>query len=116
MGMGALILLSAGPFVVWQVFACTVWEFADKKTINMIKVAGWFCNLFEPVSSKLSRHKEDGYVIVMMVWLGVCLPAWFFFELWHCCTFLREMGGGEMGGGGGVREEMGGKWEGGRWT
>ncbi|GMH87473.1 hypothetical protein TrST_g13281 [Triparma strigata] len=78
---GILILVPFGPFVAWQVFWCTVWEFVDKKSLNLIQLCAKASDVVGPKLKGLVRHPKDGFVIILLVYLGVFMPALFFYEL-----------------------------------
>jgi len=78
---GILILVPFGPFVAWQVFWCTVWEYFDKKSLNLIQLCAKASDMVGPKLKGLVRHPKDGFVIILLVYLGVFMPALFFYEL-----------------------------------
>lgn len=81
--MGLAMLAAFAPFVVWQIFWCTIWEFGDKKLVGGISAAMWFSERVGPKFSGMMRNPKDGFVVLLLIWLGIVMPAAFFFELWN---------------------------------
>ena len=79
--LGGLILVPFGPFVAWQVFWCTVWELVDKKTLGFINMCSRLSDYAGPVFGKLTRHPKDGFVVLLLIYLGVFMPTLFFYEM-----------------------------------
>ena len=84
--LGLLILVPFGPFVAWQIFWCTLWEFADKKLIGGIGLVQRFSEKVGPTFSGMMRHPADGFVVLLLLWLGVVMPCAFFYELRRSMT------------------------------
>jgi len=86
--LGSLILLVFLPYVAFQVAACTLWEFLDRKTIRMLHWCRKFSDWCGPKFHKAGyvARECDGFMVPVGIWLGVCLPAWFFYELWRAAT------------------------------
>jgi hypothetical protein len=87
---GLAFLIPFGPFVAWQIFWCSLWEFVDKKTINLSNDKGIIaraCDVINPHLARFTRHPKDGFVIILLVYLGALMPAAFFYELHHAYTF-----------------------------
>ena len=81
--LGCITLACFGPYVGLQVAACQTWEFLDVKTIGFIKLCSKFSEVVSPFCARFTRNKNDGFIIPLAIWLGVILPAWFFYELWR---------------------------------
>ena len=79
--LGCVILLPFGPFVAWDIFWCTAWEFVDKKTLGLIQMCAKLSDYVSPRLSALTRHPKDGFVVLLLVYLGVLYPALFFYEM-----------------------------------
>jgi hypothetical protein len=67
-----------------QVFWCTVWELGDKYTINMVGNIAKIADRINPMFSGLTRHPKDGFVVLLLIYLGLLMPSLFFYELWLC--------------------------------
>jgi len=78
--------MGAGPFIVCQVAACTAWQWLDKHTINMVAACSKFSEWATPKLGHLTKHPADGFVVPILVWLGVFLPAYFFYEFYLAVT------------------------------
>ena len=87
---GLCFLVPFGPFVVWQVFWCTIWELADKYTIGLSHDKGIIARQVEkinPFLARFTRNPKDGFVVMLLFYLGAFFPALFFHELYHAYTF-----------------------------
>lgn len=83
---GIALLALAGVYVAGQVAACTIWEAIDKRTVDMV---GWASKISQSLSHRwtgLVNHPADGFVVNLVLWLGVLMPAYFFYELYMAVT------------------------------
>lgn len=85
--LGVSTLVVFGPFVACQVVGCTLWEFIDKKTFNLIGNISWAVEKLNPITSRATKHSEDGYLSCLLLWLGVMLPGYFMYELHHAMEY-----------------------------
>eukprot|EP00937_MAST-01D_sp_MAST-1D-sp2_P002262 g2262.t1 len=83
LGLGYLLLLPVGPYVALQIAMCTAWEWLDKHSINMLACASRFSDAVSPHVAHFVRHPKDGFMVPTTLWLGVCLPLYFLYELRH---------------------------------
>jgi len=81
--IGYALLLPVGPYVALQIIMCSSWEWLDKHSLNGIKAAAWCSSKISPYFRRFVRHPADGFMMTTLLWLGVCLPAYFFYELQH---------------------------------
>ena len=85
---GAVVLVCFLPYVACQVVMCTAWEAIDKRTINMLGLCRKFSDWCGPKFHRMGvvAREADGFMVPVGFWLGVCLPAWFFYELHLAAT------------------------------
>lgn len=84
---GCTLLTLLGPYVALQVAMCSLWEFLDKK----LPYGGiWLCQKFSekvsPYCTWSVKNKNDGFVLPLFLWLGIGLPAYFFYEFYLAVT------------------------------
>lgn len=84
---GLALLLVFAPYVIVQVACCTLWEFVDKKTVNMIGLCGWLEQKLASTTKRFVRNETDGFIFLEFLWLGIALPAWFFYELHYAYNY-----------------------------
>jgi len=82
---GVTVLVTFGPFIACQIACCTLWEWVDKRTINLIGFSTRLAEAVSPVTNHFVKSEKDGFMVLMLVLQGVLLPAWFFYEL-HLAT------------------------------
>jgi hypothetical protein len=85
--LGIVMVACFGPYVIFQVAVCQLWEFVDKHTVGFIQICSRISDAVSPFFSRMTKSKEDGFMVPLFVWLGLVLPAWFFYELWHATTY-----------------------------
>jgi hypothetical protein len=89
---GCGLLLFAGPYVALQIFVCNMWNELDMRVLGMIPFVQRMSLKLAPYSQFLVKHKDDGFISHLLLWLGVVLPAWFFYELYHAHTYGLSLG------------------------
>ena len=83
---GCALLLAAGPYVALQIFACNVWNEVDMRFLGLVPFIQRMSLKLAPYSQFLVKHRDDGFISHLLLWLGVVLPAWFFYELYIAHT------------------------------
>eukprot|EP00928_Gymnodinium_smaydae_P047859 TRINITY_DN31973_c0_g1_i1.p2 TRINITY_DN31973_c0_g1~~TRINITY_DN31973_c0_g1_i1.p2 ORF type:complete len:506 (-),score=104.60 TRINITY_DN31973_c0_g1_i1:149-1666(-) len=85
--LGYSALLPVAPYVALQIVMCTAWEFIDEHSINLIKKVEALSAKISPNFRRFVRHPDDGFMMTLLIWLGVVLPAYFFYELHHALVY-----------------------------
>lgn len=71
--LGGGIFLSALPYLSAQIALCTLWEGADRRSLNLVglarRVASW--KGFEV----FMKNEGDGFIFPTMIWLSFFIPA-----------------------------------------
>ena len=86
--VGSLIFFGTLPFVVVQIVSCTLWELLDQQTLNVTGLATRFNTYADPYLAPWTHHPKDGFMVTTTLWLGVVLPAYFFYEAYTQATSL----------------------------
>ena len=66
-----------------------MWELGDKRTLDITSATGVIsrgADKLNPYVSRYARHPKDGFAVLLLLHLGVLLPAAFFYELHRACT------------------------------
>jgi hypothetical protein len=83
---GCVLLCVAGPYVALQIFMCNIWDQIDQRTIGLIPFIQKVSFKIAPYTRFIVKHDADGFIFHLFLWLGVVLPAWFFYELYLAAT------------------------------
>lgn len=86
--VGITILITSGPYLLLQMAAVTIWDILDRSTFNFVGFSKAISSKLSPFFSRFTRHPADGFMVVLMIWLGVALPSYFFVEMMN----VRENG------------------------
>ncbi len=83
---GAALLCVAGPYVALQIVMCNVWDQLDQRTVGLVPFLQRLSARLAPHARFVVKHKDDGFIFHLLVWLAFVLPAWFFYELYLAAT------------------------------
>ena len=70
------LLLAAGPYVALQIFACNVWNEVDARFLGLVPFIQRMSQAY-PYSQFLVKHRDDGFISHLLLWLGVVLRPGF---------------------------------------
>jgi hypothetical protein len=81
-----IILVLAGPYVAVQVICCNLWDQLDQKTVSVVGLVKRMSARLAPHTAFLMKNPKDGFIANSLILLGICLPAYFFYELYLAVT------------------------------
>lgn len=84
---GGLFFAFYLPIGIAALIVTFTWGFIDKWTINLRGWFGWFAKKCDPITTRFVKNPKDGFQVTTMIWLGVILPAWFFYELYRAVHY-----------------------------
>merc|ERR1719204_35288 len=87
MFLGTIFFLCCLPLGMISLTVAYGWGFVDKWTINLVGWAGWFSKKIEAYTLPFVTNKKDGFMVNTVVWLGMIVPAWFFYELYRTVNY-----------------------------
>jgi len=81
--LGMLFLFTIGPIVAFHIAVIQLWEFLDQKIFKGCYLLGKLSEKLSPITSSFVRYPEtDGFLVHFLIWLGLIMPAYFFYELY----------------------------------
>ena len=84
---GSLLLLLACPYVALQIIMCNFWDQIDKRFFRIIPYIQKLSRQSQSHMRSFVKHKDDGFIFHLLIWLGIILPTWFFYELYIAFNF-----------------------------
>lgn len=83
---GAGIFFTALPYMILQIILCTLWEGADRRSLDLVGCMRRIARL--KVFESFTQHTGDGFIVAALMWLGVVMPALCI----HEALYAREHG------------------------
>jgi len=84
--LSLVIIALAGPYVAVQIAMCTLWDFIDKKTVNMVELCKSLCVKTDRYFKQFCKNQKDGFMVNEAIILAIILPTYFFYELYLATT------------------------------
>merc|ERR1719240_1991759 len=81
--VGFVCFVTFLPYIAFQVAGCRLWDFIDRRVIGLVERIQLLSKKLEPWSSQCTKSEKDGFMLTIFLWVGIVLPAIWFFELYQ---------------------------------